>query len=162
MISVKTNKSDFAELRRILDRMSLEDSDKQILRIMGNASLPIRKAAKRKARAKIKANNGFTFTRKGTTYEIEPRTIEKSIGNIPLKRARAFMVDVGYRAGNRKYDGWFAHFVDAGTAKRETKAGANRGSIEPQNIMQAGIKGIPKTQAKLNKEILKFIRKNAK
>jgi hypothetical protein len=159
-VGIVLNESDKKRLTQSLRNLSLDLQGKEAIRILSSASLPIRKAAKSRAKSKIKPNSGFSYKRNGSTYEILPGTIEKSIGNIILRKARVPMIDVGYRARG-KYNGWFAHFVDAGTSQRKIiKTGANRGSISPRNIMQHGESSIPATEQRITKAINRIIKKH--
>lgn len=167
MVGASVDKTDLAKLAKQLDRLSLKKQEKELRRILASASLPIRKRSKSKAKRVISANSGHTFTRKGTKYKIEPRTIEKSIGVINLKKARVPAIDVGYRTKGT-YNGWFAHFVDAGTENRSTLrgyatgTGADRGRIKPHNIMQAGISKIPQAEQKIKKDVVRVIKRLSK
>ena len=151
MVGVEVDKATLRKLHKQLDKISLKKQDKALLQILATSSLPIRKAAKAKAKSVVKSNSGFTYTRRGTTYQILPGTIEKSIGAIKLKRAPVPMVDVGYRRKG-KYDGWFAHYVDQGT----------KSGIAPRNIMQTGKIGIGATEIKIKKDVLRLIKRLSK
>lgn len=154
---IELDKQSAKKVARKLKNVNLKMEDKELLRLLRLSSLPIRKAAKQRAKQVVKANNGFKFTRKGTKYTILPGTIEKSIKSMPLKKAKVPVVDVGYSARG-KYDGWFAQFVDAGTINRKSKKG-DRGSIQPRNIMSAGESKIPEAQSRLVKLVNKLLKK---
>jgi hypothetical protein len=165
MIDDKTYNASLVELKNKLKTLNISQQQKLATGMLSRASLPIRKAAKRGALAKVNPKKKrFIMTRGSSKYIIEPRTLERSIGVIYLRRAHLAMVDVGYRRRG-KYDGWFALFVDAGTDYRSTKRtrgggqGAYRGFIEPRNIMEDGIKGMAQAEQKLRKEVAKLIKK---
>ena len=161
MISAQVDRADIAKLRQQLAKLSLKRQQQVLTQILANASLPMRKAAKARAKQVVKPNKGFSFTRGYTTYDIKPKTIEKSIGVITLNKARVPAIDVGYRTKG-VYNGWFAHFVDEGTATRATKKGAKRGQINSNNIMAAGEAGIPAAEIKIKSDIVKKIKQLAK
>ena len=165
MVGAEVDKASLLKLKKQLDKLSMKKQEKALMSILSTSSLPIRKAAKAKAKQEIKPNKGFDFNVEKKEYNILPHTIEKSIGVIKLKKARVPAIDVGYRTKGR-YNGWFAHFVDSGTANRKIKygkrRGANTGSIEPHNIMEAGKTGIPLSEKKIKKDILRMIKRLAK
>jgi hypothetical protein len=128
-----------------------------IKKFLVKAAKPIIEVAKNEAKTKIQNTETFTFKRKGTVYTIKPQTIMKSIGVINHNKSSVPMVSVGYRTKGT-YDGWFAHFIDAGTKVRKSKRkgkAANRGQIEARNIMPKGENAIPTAKVIFEKEINK-------
>ena len=162
LVTFEPTRESLMAAKKALDKVSLKLGQREQISILKRASFPIRKRAKQKAKRVIGMNRGMKFTRKRskTEYDIPQGTLEKSIGTIELRQARVPVVDVGYRAGRGKYDGWFAHFVDEGTANRETKyPKAYRGRIEPHNIMEAGLTKMPQARARIEKEINRMIKR---
>jgi hypothetical protein len=162
VVGETVDKKDLRKLVQQLDRLSLKNQDKELRRILASASLPIRKQTKAKAKRVISANNGSVFTRNGVNYNIDPGTLAKSIGVIHLKKSRIPAIAVGYKTKG-KYNGWFAHFVDAGTAKRTTKGTkANRGSVGSRNIMETGISKLPQVDQRIKKGVLRVLKRLSK
>ena len=107
-----------------------------------------------KMRNAIRANapissKPITFTRKGTKYTYQPGNLRKaiSIKYLPPKGTKQYPAALVYvKRGRKQPDGWYAHFLELGTANRKSgrtrrgKAeGANRGRIKPIGFFRRGV-----------------------
>jgi hypothetical protein len=147
-MQVKIDTVDAERVARLIKSMDLKQHDREIKKILKSSVQPITSAAKKSARSKYNKNkNTYEFERAGTKYIITPGHLAKAIGVLPLRKQSSFAVEIGYRASG-KYDGWFGHFVDAGTKH-----------IKGKNVMPDGQKGFPKTSARMMKAIVRLEKK---
>lgn len=157
MTGVIIDNNELRQISKQFEGLSDLKKKRELDKILVKASKPIIKLSQSAVEVNPE-NKTFIFNRKGAKYVIRPNTMIKSIGAIKHNKSSFAQISVGYRA-KKTYDGWFAHFVDAGTKLRRNKKGAKRGELEGKNFMEKGEAGMPAAALIFEKELQRLIEK---
>jgi hypothetical protein len=169
-MELKFDARDAKRFAQLIRNMDLKKHDQEINKIVRGGARPIITAARRRAKSVVNRDNRtFNVVRSGTTYIIEPGTIQKSIGILRLSRASKFAVYIGYRL-QKPYEAWFAHFVDGGTDEFDINNVVSMGGgdyvtfkkgggIQKRNIMAYGQEGYSRSIDFIHKAVLRLEKK---
>ena len=130
-----------------LDKLAKMGAKRSQLRAIYNrASKPLRMAAR---------NNAKKYKRSGTLW--------KSIKLTSSKKQKALFWVGPEHGKDKKFDAWYAYFIEKGTHKRTTKDGIKRGRIPSGKKFMARAYNSNKGKVRLNiiRELSKLINKIA-
>ena len=126
----------FDEVQNCLKQLPEMARVKTLLAAQRKAAKPLVKTAKQLA---PKANRSQTEWF-GSRRKIAPGVLKKSIGYITNRKGKYPGIDVGPRTSKgrkkSKFDAWWAHFVEFGTAAFTVRKGKLKGKVFPGQAAQ--------------------------